>query len=106
MLRIRSAAHPADDVHPAIEVAVGVDGTLCLLITGIIERTPGELSEVNGYLTIGRTGVVSPVERMRRPWSPSDPGTGGHLGVRPGTSRAWLMFVDTDGVRVLTRASS
>lgn len=64
----------------------------------------GEGGNLAGFLTISPDGVVSPMEPSRDPFSPSDPGSPAHLGVRPGSDVPWLMFIDTDGVRVYERA--
>lgn len=85
----------------SIEAATGEDGSLHLFLIGLAEDD--ESVQLAGYLKVGSDGTVSPVEKVRNPFSPSDPGSPSHLGVRPGTSDPWLMFIDEDGVRVYTR---
>jgi hypothetical protein len=86
----------------SLEVAAGEDGTLHLFILGFPERD--ESLQLAGYLTIGSDGTLGPLEPVRDPFTPSDPGSPAHLGVRPGTSTPWLMFIDEDGVRVFRRS--
>jgi hypothetical protein len=86
----------------SLESATGEDGTLHLLLVGFTEAD--ESLQLAGYLTVAADGTLSRVEPMRDPFTAADPGSPAHLGVRPGTSDAWLMFVDTDGVRVFRRA--
>jgi len=85
----------------SVEAATGEDGSLHLLLIGVAEGD--ESVQLAGYLSISGDGAVGPVEAVRDPFSPSDPGSPAHLGVRPGSSDPWLMFVDEDGVRVFTR---
>lgn len=85
----------------SVEAATGEDGSLHLLLIGIAEDD--ESLQLAGYLRIGGDGQVGPLEPMRDPFSPSDPGSPSHLGMRPGSSDPWLMFVDVDGVRVYSR---
>ena len=70
-------------------------------ITGAPESD--ESLGVGGYLSISPLGVVSEVEPVRDPFSPSDPGSPARLGVTPGTATPWLMMIDEDGVRIYTR---
>jgi hypothetical protein len=86
----------------SLEVAAGEDGTLHLFILGFPERD--ESLQLAGYLTISSDGTLGPLEPVRDPFTPSDPGSPAHLGVRPGTSTPWLMFIDEDGVRVFRRS--
>lgn len=90
-------------VHPGVEAAVGTDGKLWLLITGMVELDPDHTPLVLGILNVTTTGVVSPVSPVRRPTSESDPADGHHLGIRYGGRHPWLMFIDTDAVRVYRR---
>jgi hypothetical protein len=84
-----------------VEVATGEDGSLHLLLIGFPEAD--ESVQLAGYLRVGGDGALGVVETVRDPFSPSDPGSPAHLGVRPGSSDPWLMFIDEDGVRVYTR---
>lgn len=86
----------------SLEVAAGEDGTLHLFILGFPERD--ESLQLAGYITIGADGTLGALEPMRDPFTPSDPGSPAHLGVTPGTSSPWLMFIDEDGVRVFNRS--
>ncbi len=96
------AAEVGGSAFLALEVASGEDGTLHLFILGFPERD--ESLQLAGYLTIGSNGALGPLEPMRDPFTPADPGSPAHLGVRPGTSAPWIMFIDEDGVRVFRRS--
>lgn len=91
------------DIHPWIQAAAAADGTLAVFISGMVEETVGNARDVAGFVTVDRQGRVSPVESVPDPFSDSDPGGGSHVGVRLGDSRPWLMFVDTDALRVYRR---
>ena len=88
-------------LHPSLEIAVGADGTVHLLVVAIIEGD--HPSHVAGYTQVRPDGTVAPVERVRDPFSAADPGSPAHLGVRPGSNEPWLMFVEEDGVHVYQR---
>jgi hypothetical protein len=87
--------------YAAVEANGGTNGSLFLFLYGGTDS--GEGGQLAGFLTISPDGVVSPMEPSRDPFSPSDPGSPAHLGVRPGSDVPWLMFVDTDGVHVYRR---
>lgn len=95
-------SHPEAEVYPALEVKSDASGTLHVFIFGFVEEVPGEITELAGYFTIDRAFTVSAVDSMRSPFSASDPGSPAHLGLGPGET-PWLMFVDTDAVRVFRR---
>lgn len=99
-LGVESAADPEVAVHPMVEAAMGADGALSILVIGLVEETPGDISTVIGFFRVDREGQITPVAAVREPSSPSDPGTGDHLGIRHGSDRPWLMFIDGDAVRV------
>jgi len=100
-LQLRFSEDPEVIAHAGIEVETGVDGTIFLLLYGAPESD--ESLGIGGFLGISPEGVVSELEPIRDPFSPSDPGSPAHLGVTPGTSNPWLMMVDEDGVRIYTR---
>lgn len=91
-------------VYFSVEVATGEDGTIHLFLIGLGERD--ESLQLAGYLTVDPDGAVSALEAMRDPFSPSDPGSPSRLGIRPTTSQPWIMFIDTDGVRVFHRVEA
>jgi hypothetical protein len=93
-------AHPALAVHPAVEAVMAANGKLWILATGIVEVSPGNAYDVSGLFSVSPNGAVSAVEPVRTLYSDSDPGSGHHLGIRQGSSRPTLMFIDTDAVRV------
>jgi hypothetical protein len=101
IIRFVYADDPTVVAHAGFEVASGVDGSLFLYLYGGTDSGVG--GQLGGFLTISPDGDVAPLEPTRDPFSPSDPGSPAHLGVRPGTSTPWLMFVDPDGVRVFAR---
>jgi hypothetical protein len=96
------ADDPSVTAYAGVEVDSGADGSLFLFLYGSTDGNGG--GQLAGFLTISPQGAVSEIEPTQDPFSPSDPGSPAHLGVRPGTSSPWLMFVDTDGVRVFTRS--
>ena len=102
-LQLSYSEEPEAPLHASIEVETGVDGTIFILITAIVESD--EPSDVGGFISISPNGVVSEMEPIRELFSPADPGSPAHLGVTPGTSTPWLMLIDEDGVRIYTRAS-
>lgn len=89
------------DVFLSIEVATGEDGSLHIFLLGVPERD--ENQQLAGYVIVSPDGVVGPIEPVRDPFSSADPSTPTRLGIRPGTSDPWLMFIDEDGVRVFNR---
>jgi hypothetical protein len=93
-------AHPTLPVHPAVEAVMAANGKLWILATGIVEVSLSNTYDVSGLFSISPTGAVSAVEPVRTLYSDSDPGSGHHLGIRQGSSRPTLMFIDTDAVRV------
>ena len=86
----------------SLEVATGEDGMLHLFMTGLTDLD--ESLQLAGYMTISADGALGALEPMRDPFPPSDPGSPSHLGVRPGSSTPWLMFIDEDGVRAFRRS--
>lgn len=99
--RLAYAADPTTPAYGLVEVASGEDGTLFLYILGGTDSGVG--GQLIGFLSISPDGVSSAVEPTRDPFTPSDPGSPGHLGVRAGANTPWIMIVDTDGVRVYGR---
>ena len=61
---------------------------------------PDLADAVTGLFSVDPAGALSPVARVRNPTSGSDPADGHHLGLRHGGNRPWLMFIDTDALRV------
>lgn len=100
-LRVVYAGDPSVPAFVGVEAATGSDGTIHLLLTGGTDSGVG--GQLGGFLSISPDGVVSDIESIRDPYSPSDPGSPAHLGMRPGASQPWLMFIDPDGVRVYER---
>jgi hypothetical protein len=92
--------HPSLAVHPAVEAVMASNGKLWILATGIVELSPGNAYDVAGLFSVSASGAVSAVEPVRTLYSETDPGSGHHLGIRQGSSRPTLMFIDTDAVRV------
>lgn len=98
------AAGMSGAVHPSVELAAGADGDLHLLVLGISESD--ESVQLAGYATVTANGVASPMEPMRDPTSPADPGSPAHLGIRPGATQPFLVFVDPAGLRSYLRSGS
>jgi hypothetical protein len=98
-LHVVAADDPTVPAHAGIEVASGPDGTLFVLAYG---GTDDDATQLGAWFSIAPDGVVSPVETIRDPFSPSDPGSPAHLGATA-DGVPWLMFVDPDGVRVYER---
>jgi hypothetical protein len=96
--------HPSTPVHPSVEVVVGADGKLWIYATGVVEVSPDEAYDVVGIFSVDAAGTVSAVGRSRIWYSDADPGDGQHLGMRYGSSRPTLMFIDTGAVRVYRRS--
>lgn len=98
---IKAAGMPGP-VHPSVELAAGADGSLHLLVLAISETD--ESVQLAGYASVTADGVATPMEPMRDPTSPADPGSPAHLGIRYGASEPFLVFVDPQGLRVYGRA--
>jgi hypothetical protein len=103
-LKVVDPGHPTVAVHPAVEATMGADGKLWILATGIVETSPGNAHDVSGLFSVSPAGVVSAIYKLRTLTSDSDPGDGQHLGMRLGSSKPTLMFIDTDAVRVFRKA--
>nr|WP_300142345.1 hypothetical protein [Propionicimonas sp.] len=99
-VKLVDAGHPTKTVHPAVEATVGADGKLWILATGIVELSPTSAHDVAGLFSVSTSGSLSATYKMRTLYSDSDPADGHHLGIRLGSSRPTLMFVDTDATRV------
>ena len=99
-LNLVEPAHPSTPIQPAIEAVVGADGKLWILASGIVEVSPGTAHDVVGLFSVSVTGALSAVSRVRSLFSDSDPRGGHHLGIRQGSSKPTLMFIDTDAARV------
>ena len=98
------AAGMSGTVHPSVELAAGANGDIHLLVLGISESN--ESLQLAGYATVTANGVASPMEQMRDPTSPADPGSPAHLGIRPGATQPFLVFVDPAGLRTYLRSGS
>lgn len=101
-LPVTAASDPSAAVHPRVEVAMGADGVLALLVVGMVEQLDGEAWEVSGLLRLDKEGRGT-LDSVRDFASDADPGDGLRLGVRLGDSRPWLMAIDPDAVRVYRR---
>lgn len=99
-LNLVDKTHPAATVFPSVEAAMGADGKLWILASGIVETSPGSAHDVVGLFAVGRTGSVSVVFKSRTLTSDADPGDGHRLSLRHGGTRPTLMFIDPDAVRV------
>ena len=102
-LNLVEPAHPSTPIQPAVEAVMGADGKLWILATGIVEVSPGNAHDVVGLFSVSASGKVSAVSRVRTLTSDSDPADGHHLGMRQGSSKPTLMFIDTDAARVYRR---
>ncbi len=102
-LPVTAAGRESSTVHLSLEATDGADGVISLLIAGMIEDSPGEITDLAGFVRIDATGRGL-VESVRPLTTPSDPADGLRLGVRFGDSRPWLMVIDSDAVRVYRRA--
>jgi len=98
---VTSASRPDAVVHPRVEAAMGSDGVLTILVMAFVE-VGDAVEDAVGVVRVDAAGRGT-VEPVRATTSDSDPGDGSHLGVRLGDDRPWLMFIDTDGVRVFRR---
>lgn len=101
-LPVTATGHESATVYLSLEATDGADGVLNLLITGVIEDSPGEATDLAGFVRINATGRGL-VESVRPLTSESDPADGLRLGVRLGDSQPWLMVIDPDAVRVYRR---
>lgn len=101
-LPVKAAGRETSTVYLNLEAAAGADGVLNLLVSGLIEDEPGEITDVTGFVRINPAGRGL-VESIPLLTSPSDPGDGLRLGVRLGDSRPWLMMIGSDAVRVYQR---
>lgn len=99
--RLAYVGDPTISAYGMVEVSSGEDGSLFLYILGGTDSGVG--GQLTGFLSISPDGVVSPIEPTRDPFTPSDPGSPAHLGVRAGSDAPWIMIVDIDGVRVYQR---
>ncbi|MCE1174415.1 MAG: hypothetical protein LWW77_07380 [Propionibacteriales bacterium] len=99
-LNLTSAGHPALTVHPSLQAAMGADGKLWVLISGMTDLPDFSTELTIGLVSISSSGKVSAVKTMRDPTSESDPGDGDNLGIRQGGTRPWMMFIDSDAARV------
>ncbi len=99
-LKLVDTSHPTKTVHPAVEATVGADGKLWILVSGIVELSPTSAHDVTGLFSVSTSGAISATYKLRTLYSDSDPADGHHLGIRLGSSRPTLMFVDTDATRV------
>lgn len=99
-LNLASAEHPGKTLHPQLEAVMGKDGRLWILVSAIVEVYATEYTDAVGLISVSRSGRVSAVQPARTLASDSDPADGLHLGVRHGSGKTWLMFIDTDAARV------
>lgn len=99
-LQLRFAHDPSVEVMAGIEVETTEDGAIHILIYGVPESDQD--LEVGGIVIITPDGQVGDTQPIVSPFSPSDPGSPAHLGVRPGTDTVWMMVVGVDGVHVYT----
>lgn len=97
-LPIVPASDPGQPAFGAWEVASTADGRIHLLFYGWAVND--ESTQLAGYTTVLPDGTVTPIVPVRNPFTPSDPGSPAHLGAAFGANEAWLMIIDTDGVRV------
>lgn len=102
-LPVVAASFPTLPVQLNVEATPGADGVLNLLLTGIVEPAGASPSTVIGFVRLDARARVVSLEDVRDPTSAADPASGLHLGVRLDDSSPWLMFVDSDGVRVYRR---
>jgi predicted RecA/RadA family phage recombinase len=99
-LRLVSAEHPGKSAYPQLEATMGRDGRLWILISALVELSPSDNADAAGLISVSPSGKVAPVQPVRTLTSAADPGDGLHLGIRYGSTKPWLMFIDTDAARV------
>ncbi len=90
-------------VHLGVEAVGGTDQVANLLLRGIVEDAPGDLTDVQGLLRIDASGRGT-LDNLPLLTSEADPGDGLRLGVRWGDNRPWLMLITSDAVRVYRRS--
>lgn len=100
---MRWADNPQSPVHAGLQADTGTDGSIFIFLYGAPDVS--QSTQVTGFLTISPDGKASMTEGTLDPFSSADPGSPSHLGVRPGTSEPWLMFVLDDGVHVYKRTA-
>lgn len=101
-LPVSAAGADGAEVHLGIEAAVGTDGVANILLSGLIEKTPGEVEDVLGLLRLRHDGRAT-IDDLPALTSSADPADGLRLGVRWGDHRPWLMLIGEDAVRVFRR---
>lgn len=104
-LPVAATGHDDAEVHLGIEAAVGSDGVANVLLSGMVEETAGEITDVHGLLRIDADGRGA-VDDLPTLTSEADPADGLRLGVRWGDDRPWLMLIGDDAVRVYRKAVS
>ncbi len=97
-IRMRLSEQPEVAVAFEVQVETGEDGTLFILVSGHPLTEP-ELG-VGGLLTIAADGTVGRIQAIPDLYPAADPGSPGHLGIRPGTSSPWLMVIGDTGVHI------
>jgi len=96
-----TASNGPGAVHASLEVAIGSDGTVHMLLLGISESD--ESVQLAGYASIAANGTVGTMEPMINPFTPADPGSPSHMGIAYGSYSPWLMIVGVEGVDVYVR---
>ncbi|MGA7270781.1 MAG: hypothetical protein WB239_06895 [Acidimicrobiia bacterium] len=100
-LRLAYAGDPSVSAYGSVEVTSAEDGTLFFYIVGGTDSGVG--GQLAGFVSVAADGEISAVEPTPDPFTPADPGSPAHLGIRPGTSVPWIMIVGADGVHVFRR---
>lgn len=98
-LRFRSASGAV--AHIGVRVAAGADGALDLFLVGYGNDDPRR--QLVGFARFLPGSGIEEVEPFLDPFSDADPGNGGHLVLRPGSSLPMLVSVEPDGVHVYAR---
>lgn len=98
ILPLVTAADPTIPAFASLEVTTTADGRIHLLLLGA--SAADEATQLGGYTTILPDGTVTPVLAVRNPFTPSDPGSPGHLGAAFAATQPFYMVVDIDGVRI------
>jgi putative cell wall-binding protein len=102
-LPVLAAPPPGGPAGYAVQLATGSDGEIHLFLEGYATTHPNPA--VGGITTVRADGTVAPAEPVLR----DDPRMlrtmGAWVGTRPGTSEAWLMVVEIDGLHVYRRIS-